>query len=68
MLTLKKNRSINQSIKQTNQNLFTEKEKKKGGGGQNEQEHMNRLPSGMAESPSLEKFTTHLDAFLGNLL
>lgn len=67
MLTLKKNRTINQTNKQIRICLL-KKKKKKGGGGQNEQEHMNRLPSGMAESPSLEKFTTHLDAFLGNLL
>lgn len=29
-------------------------------------EHWDKLPSGAAESPSLEIFTTHLDAFLCN--
>ena len=31
-------------------------------------EHWNRLPGGVVESPSLEIFKTHLDAFLCNLL
>jgi len=31
-------------------------------------EHWNRLPREVVESPSLEIFKTHLDAFLCNLL
>ena len=31
-------------------------------------EHWNRLPREVAESPSLETFKTHLDAYICNLL
>ena len=31
-------------------------------------EHWNRLPREVVESPSLEIFKAHLDAYLGNLL